>query len=573
MLRLHSVRARIIGSIGLRILWWGTIAFLFTYINITQSIAQGKLSLPPVYDDVAYLLEGATWLNALRDNGFVGLLASPIVKSPVMVFIAFLGFLLFGFQIWAPYAINGLLVFGLLIGLDLLSRELPLYQRLLLPLTALTYPLAGNLVMEFRPDVVCSISMAFYVAVALRMEWQSAPKFFFDSWRHYLGLSSILAFALLSKPSIFPITLLIAAITLFCAIVANSHFKEAQATQATSPLHQRLKTIMTSLGLSLLLASPYYIFGGLKQIIGYIQIVVFGPNRGIWTPNFPLDYNLTYYLIGRGGWMMGAWFWVDMVILVITLAAVIYRRQWNLARRSIAAILIFISADISVTIPSTKSPFLGLIVTALLLILSYLSLVYWLEFLNNWLKKSISKSLGTILGLTIISSLIFFQWRSFPFIGGGITLLPPEEAAKYNQSLDNVVQVFRSLYPSLSKTDRQTIFIPASTSFLNPTNLSLMFQFDQIQIFESMGVSLNQDNLDDIQTYKNKSLTSSYTILVRSPSVTYPSLNKKGGNTEFGEELYHFLEISGEFERIDRQTTSILPGELLIYRRKASPKS
>ena len=570
MLRLHNVRARIIGLIGLRLLWWGIISFLFTYFNITQSLAQGKLSIPPVYDDVSYLLEGATWLNTLRDHGFGELLTLPIAHSPVMVFIAFLGFLLFGFQTWAPYAINALLVFGLLISLDLLSRELPLYQRLLLPLTALTYPLTANLVMEFRPDVACSITMALYVAVALRTEWKSASNFSFNSWRYYLGLSSILAFSLLTKPSIFPITLVIAAITLFCAIVASVHFEKAPATQAKSSLSQLLNRITTSLGLSLLLASPYYIFGGLKYITNYIQIVVFGPNKGIWTLSQSLNYTLIYYLVGRGGRMIGAWFWIDVMILVITLAAVIYRRQWNLARRSIAAVMIFILAYASVTIPSTKSPFLGLIVTALLLVLSYLALVYWLEFLNNWLKKSVSKPLGMILAATIISSLIFFQWMSFPFVGGGFTLLTPATAAKYNQSLDNVGQVFRLLYPSISKTDRQTIFIPASTSFLNPTNLSLMFQFDHIQVFETTGVNLNRDNLDDIQTYKNQSQASTYTILVRSPSVTYVSLAKKGGNIEFGEGLYHFLETSGEFERIDRQTPSILQGELLIYRRKAS---
>ena len=253
-------------SIGLRLLWWGIVSFLFTYFNITQSLAQGKLSIPPVYDDVSYLLEGATWFNTLQDHGFGELLTLPIAHSPVMVFIAFLGFLLFGFQIWAPYAINALLVFGLLISLDLLSRELPLYQRLLLPLTALTYPLTANLVMEFRPDVACSITMALYVAVALRTEWKSASNFSFNSWRYHLGLSSILAFSLLTKPSIFPITLVIAAITLFCAIVANVYFEKAQVTQVKSPLSYLLNTIMTSLGLSLLLASPYFMFGGLRHI-------------------------------------------------------------------------------------------------------------------------------------------------------------------------------------------------------------------------------------------------------------------------------------------------------------------
>ncbi len=201
--------------------------------------------------------------------------------------------------------------------------------------------------------------------------------------------------------------------------------------------------------------------------------------------------------------------------------------------------------------------------------LSYLAMIYWLEVLNNWLKKSVSKPLNRILGLTIISSLIFFQWKSFPFIGGGITLLPAAESAKYNQALEHVVGVFRPFYPSLLKNNRQTTFIPTSTSFLNPTNLSLKFQFDHIQMLEATGVNLNTDNLDDIQTYKSKSLASDYTILVRSPSVTYASLKKKGDNNEFGEMLYQFLETSGEFECIDRYESSIFKGVLLIYRHKA----
>jgi hypothetical protein len=570
MANLHSVRARLIGSMGLRLLWWGTIAVLFTYINITQSIAQGKLSLPPVYDDVAYLLQGATWLNAFQDHGVGGLLSTPIVKSPVMVTIAFLGFLLFGFQIWAPYAINSLLIFGLLLGLDLLSRGLPLYQRLLLPLTALTYPVVSNLVMEFRPDIICSLTMAFYVAISLQNKWKYPPQWSFNYWRNHLILSSLLAFALLAKPSIFPITILIATITLFCTIVSDTQCEKIKVIHFFSSLIQVAKKILTSLSLSFLLASPYYIFGGFKHITHYIQIVMFDSNRGVWQTNLPRADNLIYYLTGRGGWMMGAWFWVDMMVLVITLFTIITRQQWHFVRRAIAAIIIFISAYASVTIPSTKSPFLGLIITALLLILTYLAMIYWLEFLNNWIKKSLSQSLGKLLGLVLISSLIFFQWKSFPFIGGGIHLLSSAEASKYNQALDQIVAVFRPLYPSLSKIDRKTVFIPASTSFLNPTNLSLMFQFDRIQTLEATGVNLNEDNLDDIQTYNKKSLTSAYTVLVRSPSVTYPSPKKKHGNNEFGEALYHFL---GEFERIDRQTYSILQGELLIYRRTTSRKS
>lgn len=326
-----------------------------------------------------------------------------------------------------------------------------------------------------------------------------------------------------------------------------------------------LMLMLTSLIISIVLASPYYLFGGFKQTIDYIQVVMFGSNQGMWTPNFPLNHTLAYYLIGRGGWMMGAWFWLDIVLLGLTLLMILYRKQWDLITRAIAAILIFITAYASVTIPRTKSPFLGLLITSILLVLSYLAMIYWLEILNAWVRKRISPILGKILTLILIASVTFVQWKSFPFIGGGITLLSSEETITYNQSFERIVQVFRSLSTSLAQTDRKKIFLPASTTFLNPTNLNLKFQFENIQTLKPVEINLNHDDLDSFQTYQSYALRSAYTILVRSSSVTYPSSSKKGGNSEFGEMLYDFLETSGKFERIDRQPAPILKGELLIY--------
>ncbi len=59
MLNYQNVIKMPIHVLGFRLLWWGTIAIAFTYFNISQSIVRGKLSLPPVYDDVSYLLQGA----------------------------------------------------------------------------------------------------------------------------------------------------------------------------------------------------------------------------------------------------------------------------------------------------------------------------------------------------------------------------------------------------------------------------------------------------------------------------------------------------------------------------------
>jgi hypothetical protein len=562
MLNYQNIIRMPIHVFGFRLLWWGAIAIAFTYINISQSIVQGKLSLPPVYDDVSYLLQGAIWVNAFREGGLGELISAPIAHSPVMVFIAFVGFLLFGFKVWAPYAVNGILVFGILLGLDLLARKLPLYQRLLLPITALTYPLMANVVMEFRPDILCSIVMSFFVACCFQLNWQSPDRI------HKFIISSLLALGLLCKPSIFPITLLIGTIALSFSIIADWDWQDLVRFNKTSLFQRLIRNNMKLIGMSLILVSPYYLFGGLKYTLNYIQIVMFGPNREIWIPSFPPEYSLVYYLTGRGGWMIGAWFWVDIMLLTITLAAVIYQKQRHLAQKAIAAVLTFLVAYASVTIPSTKSPFLGLIVTALLLIFSYQSMVYWLEILNYWLKKYVSVTLNVLLCVTILSSAIWFQWKSFPFVGGGITLLPASESQKYNQSLEQITQKLQSSDQLASNTTKQKIFIPAFNSFLNPTNLSLKFQFSNIQNLEVISIDLNRENLDDIQLYKDKALTSEYTILDRSPSLTYHSLKNKRGNNQFGEQLYWFLETSEEFERLDRQDSPIIKGEILIYRNK-----
>lgn len=557
----NIIKARI-HVFALRLLWWGTIAAAFTYFNISQSIVRGKLSLPPVYDDVSYLLQGAIWVNAFREGGIGELISAPIAHSPVMVVIAFVGFLLFGFKVWAPYAVNGILVFGILLGLDLLARKLPLYQRLLLPITALTYPLMANVVMEFRPDILCSIVMSFFVACCFQLNWQSPHGIY------KFIISSLLALGLLCKPSIFPITLLIGMIALSFSIIADWDWQDVRRFNKTFLFQRLIRNNIKLIGMSLILVSPYYLFGGLKFALNYIQVVMFGANREIWIPSFSPAYSLLYYLTGRGGWMMGAWFWVDIILLIITLATVIYRKQRDLAQKAIAAVLTLLMAYASVTIPSTKSPFLGLIVTALLLIFTYQSMVYWLEILNYWLKKHVSTTLSILLCVTILASVIWFQWKSFPFVGGGITLLPASESEKYNQSLEQIIQKIQLLGQFASNTTKQKIFIPASTSFLNPTNLSLKFQFSNIQNLEVFGINLNKENFDDIQLYKDKALTSEYTILARSPSVTYPSLNSKRGNDQFGEQLYRFLETSEEFERVDRQDSPIIKGEIFIYRNK-----
>jgi hypothetical protein len=103
------------------------LAGLFAAFCLQISERQGRLAAVPNYDDAVYFLSATRLIEAGRAEGVNGVaeeLRSEGLHSPWSVGLATGAFLIFGYVDWAPYAMNGLVIVGLLAALTWMWREL-----------------------------------------------------------------------------------------------------------------------------------------------------------------------------------------------------------------------------------------------------------------------------------------------------------------------------------------------------------------------------------------------------------------------------------------------------------------
>jgi hypothetical protein len=539
---------------AMRSLYWMAIAAAYTAFHVISSIHSGKLALPPKYDDVTYLNQGAQWLNAWKHGGLGAFWSAPVAHSPVSVYTAFFGFLVFGPHQWAPYAVNGMFVWLFLLGLDDLAKGLPTYQRLLLPLTALTYPLLANLVMAFRPDVLCSIVTAYLLTLIIKTDWLRPTR------SRLLFLGILLGFALLSKPSIFPITI---GLTLGgIVITALFDYKKQGYGRSISKITNKTTQVI---GLGILVACPYYIFGGLQHIATYINLVILGPNRTIWAKTFPITDNLLYYLNGNGS-MVGNWLGLDICLIILAISVAISRRDWFVIEKSLVAMLVFGLSYGSVTIPAVKSPFLGVIVSAILLLASYQALQSLLLFFNQTAKVYLrARWIMVVTGIFILG-LSVRQWQNYPYIGGGVHLLSKAQVLEIHQPL----KLSSDYFSALAKQSPQPpihCFLTTDAASLNIDNLRLNLELRGLQTVEFHNIDVNQTNFDRPENYFTKMQAADYVIFPRATQVTYPrkTPSYKQQSINMGAEIARYLDRSPDFEKLRSLDAPAIDGKIEIY--------
>src|SRR3954462_14352714 len=87
------------GALATRVLLLAIPAAAFTLLVVQYSLRRGKLLVPPTFDDVSYLKDGLSRLDAFYRGGFLGLLVQfpkQPAHSPLAAFLAVSGFALFG---------------------------------------------------------------------------------------------------------------------------------------------------------------------------------------------------------------------------------------------------------------------------------------------------------------------------------------------------------------------------------------------------------------------------------------------------------------------------------------------
>ncbi|HEY2585355.1 MAG TPA: glycosyltransferase family 39 protein, partial [Tepidisphaeraceae bacterium] len=180
------------------------LAAVFTLLVVHYSLTRGKLIVPAHYDDVTYLRDGLDKLDGFYKGGLPGIVGRVSLRpphSPFSTSLAFTGYALFGIHDWAPYAGNAIVILALLALVDFATHGMRPWQQVIAGMFVLTIPISAQAVYEFRSDLWVGVLTAAVIVLLLEQPLVRAS-------RAYLAWTGIVAgVALLSKTSIFPVTL------------------------------------------------------------------------------------------------------------------------------------------------------------------------------------------------------------------------------------------------------------------------------------------------------------------------------------------------------------------------------
>lgn len=337
------------------------IAVAFTGLHLRQSLAMGRLSAPPTYDDVTYMADAQRRLLTFYAEGPLETLIEAVREpphSPWNTALAMGAFMVFGTQDWAPAAVNGVGVAGLLLWLAWRGRELSLVWQGVIAAFLLTWPFAGQVIVHFRPDLACGLVVAWTTLLIARGPWVTA-----DRRRHWLAGVG-LALALWIKPTFSPVTLALVAIALAARAVSDFVL-----VRPRPGWRQVAVSWARCLGVGAVVAAPYYLVAS-RRVYEYVHFHSFGVFKDVWEPALAGAERWLYYLAGPGGQLLlSEWLYLWAALAVAS--AVVAWRWHRRAFRAVPAVAaVFLATYVLVTLPAHKNVFLGAALPALMLLTS-----------------------------------------------------------------------------------------------------------------------------------------------------------------------------------------------------------
>lgn len=347
---------------------WLAVAVVFTVVQIRQSLHAGLLAAPPTYDDIAYLADAQARLDTFYTSGTAEVLSEAVANpphSPWSTGLAATAFLVLGTRDWAPAALNGILVLGLLLAVAWRGRGLPLVWLLAIAAFLLSWPITGQAVVNFRPDIACGLVTAWTALSVASAPWVHASR------RLHYAAGVGLGLALLIKPTISPVTLVVVLTALGAATLTD--LSQGHSWREWRPIATAWGRC---LGLGALIAAPYYLVAT-PDVVDYVRRNTFGELAGIWRLDISIAEHARYYLTGTGGqFMLDVWLYLWIGLAAATLAVVVARREAAVLARLPAVGAVFLVSYALVTIPAHKNQFLGALLPSLMLVSAMQMLVY-----------------------------------------------------------------------------------------------------------------------------------------------------------------------------------------------------
>ncbi|MGH8475036.1 MAG: hypothetical protein ACRER2_04570, partial [Methylococcales bacterium] len=381
-----------------------TLAVLFSAMTIRTSFQIGRLSSAPGYDDVVYFLSATRLLEAFHQTGLTGFaeeLRHHGLHSPFSSLLALAAFASFGYQDWAPYAFDSLIIIAYLAILAYFFRGLPLSSRIVMLIPYLALPFATLAVVEFRPDLCWAVVIGFCAVHAITC------RDYFSAWRSPILHGLLFGLALLIKPSTFAITLVVFG---YSAVSASAI--QCMESRANLTIKTILSHIGAAIGLALILATPYWIPYWAKTW-HYFWANSFGKNREIWETPGDFWHQANFYFSGPGA--QNNLGYPGLVIVALSVAASFMPaiRSDRILRARTLALWGVVALSYAInSLAGMKSPFLAGALYGTLIISS--------AFLLNqaamiWLasKARSSAALPVVTAILAVTAFSLYHWPDY----------------------------------------------------------------------------------------------------------------------------------------------------------------
>jgi hypothetical protein len=542
-----------------RFLLYFLISIFFAVLQIQQSLNQGQLSLPPSYDDVSYFNDALSRLKIFYDQGFRGLISNYVVNPPhsfVSTFLAFIGFAIFGIQEWVPSFMNFIIIFAVLIFLDYSTRGLNFLWKIVITIISLTWLLMGHAIIEFRPDIFCALLTAISVILITEKSWLTISQ----NRQKVIGV--LFGLALITKPSIFPLTFFLIILAISFNILLDKIPFKLKFQLNFNDVFVKNKYFLLS---SLLVASIYYPFGILRTLT-YIHKT---QSNDVWMHPMPLVEKMSYYISGQGGMMMTKnWLYLWIVLAVFALVIRVIKKKWRKIIYIFLLSFVIMFAFGIVTIADHKTPFIGVIVSCFLFLTSIKMLAFILDYSCRsrvFVKRLL---IGFTLSFTVVS-VILFEWPA------------PNDLVAPNPNTISERRYYNNLLVEIYKDIISSTNLKASESFTsskaiasNPEKIYLSsmahwLHRDSLQYYQyklGMNSFIFSDGVlvDDLGEQINEINQANYVLAFSTPSPDTPDWLP---SVKIEKKVIDFLNQSPNFKRLHTYTNPYTKANIYLYKK------
>jgi hypothetical protein len=178
-LTINALQSRTIRSFDRSVLMVVIAAAMILFAAaMSRSFFDGRMASPITHDDVNYFITGIRRLLILRRDGLTAFLYHFVhypEHSPFLTYQATFAYLLLGITDWAPYASNMFLLLLFLSVAAFLVRDCSLVAIAACMAGVIALPMSSNIVIEFSPEVVCSLFTAIGAVLMTRLPLIGAP--------------------------------------------------------------------------------------------------------------------------------------------------------------------------------------------------------------------------------------------------------------------------------------------------------------------------------------------------------------------------------------------------------------